>query len=77
MFLYICLLLFVHSNIYAAGEHSKNHESSELMPFELLLGSYYSEYECNIPLVEKSALDATSSMSDRGPKNALLYGKSA
>ncbi|XP_019763354.2 neurexin-4 isoform X1 [Dendroctonus ponderosae] len=57
MFLYICLLLFVHSNIYAAG-------------------SYYSEYECNIPLVEKSALDATSSMSDRGPKNALLYGGS-
>lgn len=38
-------------------------------------GSYYSEYECNVPLLEKARLDATSSMNDRGANNAVLYGK--
>ncbi|XP_030764634.1 neurexin-4 isoform X2 [Sitophilus oryzae] len=40
-------------------------------------GSYYNEYECNTPLLVNSKLDATSSMSDRGPKNAVLYGGNA
>ncbi|CAH1134406.1 unnamed protein product [Ceutorhynchus assimilis] len=40
-------------------------------------GSYYSEYECNTPLLQHSKLDATSSMNDRGPNNAVLYGTNA
>ncbi|XP_066260020.1 neurexin-4 isoform X2 [Euwallacea similis] len=40
-------------------------------------GAYYTEYDCNVPLLEKAKLDATSSMSDRGPSNAVLYGSSA
>ncbi|XP_050293158.1 neurexin-4 isoform X2 [Anthonomus grandis grandis] len=40
-------------------------------------GDYYSEYECNTPLVERASIDATSYMSERGPKNAILYGKNA
>lgn len=36
---------------------------------------YYSEYECNTPLLERAVLTATSSMQGRGPENAILYGK--
>ncbi|XP_076259208.1 neurexin-4 isoform X1 [Rhynchophorus ferrugineus] len=43
----------------------------------IVKGSYYNEYECNTPLLVNSKLDATSSMSDRGPQNAILYGSSA
>lgn len=35
---------------------------------------YYYEYECNEPLVAKAKLTATSSLRDRGPDNAMLYG---
>ncbi|KAJ8985427.1 hypothetical protein NQ317_017057 [Molorchus minor] len=36
---------------------------------------YYNQYECNLPLLNNGAvLSATSSMSGRGPKNAILYG---
>ncbi|XP_044727167.1 neurexin-4 isoform X2 [Chrysoperla carnea] len=38
---------------------------------------YYSEYECNTPLVEHAAITATSSMQERGPENARLNGESA
>lgn len=41
----------------------------------LFISEYYSDYECNTPLLYKAALSATSSMSGRGPKNAILYGK--
>ncbi|GAB0096254.1 neurexin-4-like isoform X1 [Sergentomyia squamirostris] len=37
---------------------------------------YYSEYECNLPLMEQAALSATSSLRERGPNNARLDGKS-
>nr|CAI5863785.1 unnamed protein product [Callosobruchus analis] len=36
---------------------------------------YYNEYECNNALLERAQLSATSSMSGRGPENAVLYGK--
>lgn len=36
---------------------------------------YYYDYECNEPLVAYSKLTATSSLRDRGPENAKLYGK--
>lgn len=36
---------------------------------------YYYDYECNEPLVANSKLSATSSLRDRGPENAKLYGK--
>ncbi|XP_065156246.1 neurexin-4 isoform X1 [Atheta coriaria] len=39
-------------------------------------GIYY-EYECNYPLLEKAAIKATSSLSERGPENAILYGANA
>lgn len=35
---------------------------------------YYYDYECNEPLVANSKLTATSSLRDRGPENAKLYG---
>lgn len=35
---------------------------------------YYYDYECNEPLVANSKLSATSSLRDRGPENAKLYG---
>ncbi|XP_046963642.1 neurexin-4 isoform X2 [Vanessa cardui] len=38
---------------------------------------YYYDYECNEPLVEGAKLSATSSLRDRGPENAKLYGSSA
>ncbi|XP_052755482.1 neurexin-4 isoform X2 [Galleria mellonella] len=38
---------------------------------------YYYDYECNEPLVATSKLTATSSLRDRGPDNAKLYGTSA
>lgn len=34
----------------------------------------YDESECNQALLRKSALKATSSLPERGPKNAELYG---
>lgn len=37
---------------------------------------YYDIYECNNPLLQRAVLTATSSMPKRGPKNAVLYGKS-
>lgn len=36
---------------------------------------YYYDYECNEPLVANAKLSATSSLRDRGPDNAKLYGK--
>ncbi|XP_049869625.1 neurexin-4 [Pectinophora gossypiella] len=38
---------------------------------------YYYDYECNEPLVATSKLTATSSLRDRGPENAKLYGLNA
>ncbi|CAH0407172.1 unnamed protein product [Chilo suppressalis] len=38
---------------------------------------YYYDYECNEPLVANSKLTATSSLRDRGPENAKLYGLNA
>ncbi|XP_049821647.1 neurexin-4 isoform X1 [Aethina tumida] len=38
---------------------------------------FYNEYECNQPLLERAVLKATSSMAERGPQNAVLYGGSA
>ncbi|KAI5631254.1 laminin G domain-containing protein [Phthorimaea operculella] len=38
---------------------------------------YYYDYECNEPLVATSKLTATSSLRDRGPDNAKLYGLNA
>lgn len=37
---------------------------------------YYSEYDCNLPLLEHAVLSATSSLRERGPENARLNGKS-
>lgn len=39
------------------------------------LARYYDSYECNEPLVEGAKLTATSSLRERGPDNAKLYGK--
>uniref|UniRef100_A0A1B0CD56 Putative secreted protein n=1 Tax=Lutzomyia longipalpis TaxID=7200 RepID=A0A1B0CD56_LUTLO len=36
---------------------------------------YYSEYECNWPLLEHAVLSATSALRERGPNNARLDGK--
>ncbi|KAH9629861.1 hypothetical protein HF086_011511 [Spodoptera exigua] len=36
---------------------------------------YYYDYECNQPLVANAKLTATSSLRDRGPENAKLYGE--
>lgn len=36
---------------------------------------YYFDYECNEPLIANAKLTATSSLRDRGPENAKLYGK--
>ncbi|XP_063893286.1 neurexin-4 isoform X2 [Helicoverpa armigera] len=38
---------------------------------------YYYDYECNEPLVANSKLTATSSLRDRGPENAKLFGLNA
>ncbi|CAH0552688.1 unnamed protein product [Brassicogethes aeneus] len=38
---------------------------------------FYNEYECNQPLLYKASLKATSSMVERGPENAVLYGGNA
>ncbi|XP_064071525.1 neurexin-4 isoform X3 [Vanessa tameamea] len=38
---------------------------------------YYYDYECNEPLVEAAKLSATSSLRERGPENAKLYGLNA
>ncbi|XP_026321952.1 neurexin-4 isoform X2 [Hyposmocoma kahamanoa] len=35
---------------------------------------YYFDYECNEPLIANAKLTATSSLRDRGPENAKLYG---
>ncbi|CAK1542834.1 unnamed protein product [Leptosia nina] len=35
---------------------------------------YYYDYECNEPLLETAKLTATSSLRERGPDNAKLYG---
>lgn len=39
------------------------------------VSEYYNDYECNTALLYKSELSATSSMNERGPQNAVLYGK--
>lgn len=36
---------------------------------------YFSDYECNRPLMEYAVLTATSSLRDRGPEKARLNGK--
>ncbi|XP_045766174.1 neurexin-4 isoform X1 [Maniola jurtina] len=41
------------------------------------LSRYYDTYECNEPLVEGAKLTATSSLRERGPENAKLYGLNA
>ena len=33
------------------------------------------EYECNVPLLDRAVLKATSSLNERGPENARLNGK--
>ncbi|XP_053677139.1 neurexin-4 [Anopheles nili] len=38
---------------------------------------YYSEYDCNEPLMEHAALSATSQLRERGPENARLNGGNA
>ncbi|XP_073942606.1 neurexin-4 isoform X2 [Choristoneura fumiferana] len=38
---------------------------------------YYFDYECNEPLVANAKLTATSSLRERGPENAKLYGTGA
>ncbi|XP_045526116.1 neurexin-4 isoform X1 [Pieris brassicae] len=38
---------------------------------------YYYDYECNEPLLETAKLTATSSLRERGPDNAKLYGLNA
>ncbi|CAF4816376.1 unnamed protein product [Pieris macdunnoughi] len=38
---------------------------------------YYYDYECNEPLLETAKLTATSSLRERGPENAQLYGLNA
>lgn len=38
---------------------------------------FYNEYECNKPLMHRAELKATSSMEERGPENAVLYGENA
>ncbi|XP_066582441.1 neurexin-4 isoform X2 [Prorops nasuta] len=35
------------------------------------------DYECNIPLLDRAQLSATTSLSERGPENARLLGDSA
>lgn len=35
---------------------------------------YFSDYECNRPLMEYAVLTATSSLRDRGPEKARLNG---
>uniref|UniRef100_A0A1Y1LGW4 F5/8 type C domain-containing protein n=1 Tax=Photinus pyralis TaxID=7054 RepID=A0A1Y1LGW4_PHOPY len=37
----------------------------------------YDEYECFLPLMQRAVVTATSSMRDREPKNAILYGGNA
>ncbi|CAD7006658.1 unnamed protein product [Ceratitis capitata] len=36
---------------------------------------YFSDYDCNQPLMEHAVLTATSSLNDRGPEKARLNGK--
>lgn len=36
---------------------------------------YFSDYECNQPLMERAVLTATSSLTERGPEKARLNGK--
>ncbi|XP_014094325.1 neurexin-4 isoform X2 [Bactrocera oleae] len=38
---------------------------------------YFSDYDCNQPLMEHAVLTATSSLNDRGPEKARLNGDSA
>ncbi|CAH2105201.1 unnamed protein product [Euphydryas editha] len=38
---------------------------------------HYYDYECNEPLVKGAILSATSSLRNRGPENAILYGLNA
>jgi contactin associated protein-like 2 len=44
---------------------------------QYVLADFYSDYECNTPLLERAQLKATSSMPKRGPENAVLYGGNA
>lgn len=37
--------------------------------------AYYSQYECNIPLLDRAVISATSALRERGPENARLNGK--
>ncbi|XP_018318496.1 neurexin-4 isoform X1 [Agrilus planipennis] len=37
----------------------------------------YDYYDCNNPLMQRAAVNATSWMRDRGPRNAILYGGNA
>ncbi|KAJ6647207.1 Neurexin-4 [Pseudolycoriella hygida] len=34
--------------------------------------TYYSQYECNVPLLDRAVISATSSLRERGPENARL-----
>lgn len=36
---------------------------------------YFSDYECNQPLMERAVLTATSSLTDRDPEKARLNGE--
>lgn len=36
---------------------------------------YFSDYECNQPLMERAVLTATSSLTERGPEKSRLNGK--
>lgn len=37
--------------------------------------TYYTEYECNFPMLDHAELTATTSLRERGAKNARLNGK--
>ncbi|XP_037041687.1 neurexin-4 isoform X2 [Bradysia coprophila] len=39
--------------------------------------SYYSQYECNVPLLDRAAITATSALRERGAENARLNGMTA
>lgn len=41
----------------------------------LIIAEIYGYYECNDALMSQAKVTATSYLSNRGPENAVLYGK--
>ncbi|XP_055708283.1 neurexin-4 isoform X1 [Phlebotomus papatasi] len=58
VFGFILILLGIITQHHCGAEYYEN--------------DYYSEYECNYPLLEHAALSATSALRERGPNNARL-----